>query len=339
MRLFEVILSKKYECTAKTIIFTVSVNPKCMMHKLKVLFVCSGNNPTGKSPNVEIQASGLMHAGVNVHFFEIKKKGFSGYIHYAFKLRSFLKKNSFDVIHAHYGLSGMLASLAGANPLVVTIMGSELYLNNAIRKATVFFVRHVWKYTIVQSEKMKKTAGRADVIVLPNGVDIEKFRAIDVSEAKKRTGFTHGKHVIWVARPDRPEKNVALAKEAIGLLQDDGFVLDIIFDKTYDEIPYFFRAADVLLLTSKWEGSPNVIKEALAARLPVVSNDVGNVKEMLSGIKGCFVTGDDAESLSGALREAVKYKDKVDGDKVLRGLGMDTVSNKLKEIYDSVRLK
>ena len=308
-----------------------------MTLKLKILFVCSGNNPTGRSPNVEIQASGLIQAGVNVTFFEIDRKGASGYLFNVFKLRKYLNKNSFNAIHAHYGLSGMVASLAGAKPLVVTIMGSEFYLGKTIRNATLFFIRHIWKHTIVQSEKMKEIAGRKDIIVLPNGVEIEKFRAIDIETAKEKTGFTHGKHIIWVARPDRPEKNLKLAEETIGLLRDEGFVLDVIYGKSYDEMPYFFRAADALLLTSKWEGSPNVIKEALAARLPVVTNNVGNVKEMLSGINGCFVTGDDAKSLSDALRKAVEYKDKIDGDEKIKGLNMDIVSNKLIKIYESVK--
>ena len=305
------------------------------MGKIKILFVCSGNNVTGISFNVDVQAKGLVDAGVEVDFFQIKGKKWKGYLKNIFRLRRYLKGNSYDVVHAHYGLSGMAASLAGAKPLVVTIMGSELYLNFLLKVSVQLFSRFVWKTVIVQSEKMRRmTSGKA--FVLPNGVDLGMFKNIDMLKAKEITGFSKGKHVIWVSDPGRMEKNFMLAKEAVKELNDEAVSLDVVNGVPHDVIPNYFAAADALLLTSKWEGSPIVVKEALAAGLPVVSVDVGDVKELLSGVDGCYVVKSNAGDIAEALKMALSFGRRTDGIKKVEHLDMKIVSEKLKAIYRSL---
>ena len=306
------------------------------MDKLKVLFVCSGNNTTGRSVNIDVQAGGLMEAGVDVAFFEIKGKGLTGYLRNIFLLRSYLKNSSFDAVHAHYGLSGMAASLAGAGPLVVTLMGSELYLNFVLKHAVIFFARFVWSTVIVQSGKMNRMiSGKG--IVLSNGIDLQKFQNVDVEKALEVTGFEKGKHVIWVSDPYRAEKNFSLAEKAVKMLDDENVSLDVVNGVPHDEVPYYFRAADVLLLTSKWEGSPIVVKEALAAGLPVVSTDVGDVKELLSGVDGCYVTGSTESDIANALKKALSFNGRTGGAAKVKELDIKKVSERLKDIYGSIR--
>lgn len=309
------------------------------MHKIEVLFVCSGNNDSGRSPNVDVQAAGLMDVGVEVHFFEISDKGIKGYVKNIFKLRNYLRKNTFDVIHAHYGLSGIVASLAGAKPLLVTIMGSEMYMNKAFRKLMMFFMRYVWKKTIVQSEQMKMLVGGKRVVVLPNGVDVSRFSSVSRKEAEKITGYDKGKHVIWVSDPSRVEKDITLAEDAINCLEDKSVKLEIIYGQPYDKIPFYFRAADVLLLTSKWEGSPNVVKEALAAGLPVVSVDVGDVSDLLSGVAGCYVAKSNTEDIAAALVKALAFGKETNGIEKVKHLEMKTISNRIKDVYKTIIAK
>ncbi len=305
------------------------------MKKLKVLFVCGGNNASGRSPNVDVQAEGLTGAGVDVEFFEVKGKGLKGYLGAVSELKKALKKNDFDVVHAHYGLSGIVASLAGAKPLVVTLMGSELYMNGSFRLAMKFFSRLVWNNIIVQSEKMKAVAGK-NAIVLPNGVNIRQFRNVDRVKAKEITGFLSGKHVIWVSNPERQEKNYKLAKETVEFLNRKDVSLEVVKDVPHDDIPYYFSAADALLLTSKWEGSPIVVKEALASGLPVVSVDVGDVKELTAGVDGCYVTGSNAEQLAEALSKALSFEGRTYGIKNIEQLDTKIISKRLKDIYQKM---
>ena len=309
------------------------------MQKIKVLFVSSGNNNSGRSPNVDIQAAGLMDIGVEVHFFEISNKGVTGYLKNSIKLRNHLRKNTFDVVHAHYGLSGVVASMAGAKPLLVTIMGSELYMNKMFRSVMIFFIRHVWKKTIVQSKQMRMIAGGSRVLVLPNGVDINRFTSVSRREAIEETGYNSGKHIIWVSNPLRPEKNFKLAEDAVDVLKDKDVTLEVVNSKAYKRIPLYFRAADVLLLTSKWEGSPNVVKEALAAGLPVVSVDVGDVKDFLNGVAGCYIAKSNPEDIARALVKALSYGKETTGIEKVKHLDIKTVSVRIKDVYKSMMVK
>lgn len=306
------------------------------MQKLKVLFVCSGNNNSGRSPNVDVQAAGLVDAGVNVQFFEIRGEGAAGYAKNIIKLKKHLKNNRYDVIHAHYGLSGVVASLAGAKPLLVTIMGSELYMNRILRSVMIYFIRHIWQKTLVQSEQMKAIAGGGQTTVLPNGVNINRFTSVNHEEALQKTGFSRGKHIIWVSDPLRTEKNFKLAKDAVALLKDSEVKLDVVNGKPYKEIPYFFSAADTLLLTSKWEGSPNVVKEALAAGLPIVSVDVGDVKDFLSEVEGCYITKSNPEDVAVALTKALLFGKQTNGIEKVKHLDMKTISERIKDVYNSM---
>ncbi len=306
------------------------------MHKLKVLFVCSGNNTNGRSPNVDVQATGIKDAGVDVHFFEIRGKGVAGYLKNIFKLRKYLKSYSYDVIHAHYGLSGMVASLAGAKPLLVTIMGSELYLNRTLRSLMILFIRHIWRRVVVQSEQMKKIVGGNGTIVLPNGVDIDRFTSVSREEALQNTGFDSSRHIIWVSDPLRPEKNFKLAGDSIALLKEGDVKLEVVHGKPYKEIPYYFRAADALLLTSQWEGSPNVVKEALAAGLPVVSVDVGDVKELINNVEGCYIANRNPEDIAEALTKALLYGKETNGLEKVKHLSMKIISDRIKDVYNSM---
>jgi len=305
------------------------------MNNLKVLFVCGGNNASGRSPNVDVQAEGLKKAGVDIPFFEIKGKGLQGYLKSVPLLKDILRKDHFDVVHAHYGLSGIVASLAGAKPLVVTIMGSELHLSSLFLFTMKFFSKFVWKKVIVQSNRMKSILGD-NAIVLPNGVDIDRFKNINPDEARKVTGFKTGKHIIWVSDPGRKEKNFALAKKAVDLLNRQVVSLDVVNGIPHEKIPFYFKAADVLLLTSRWEGSPIVVKEAIASGLPVVSTDVGDVKELVSGTDGCYVTKDSALELSEALKKALEFPGRTDGLKNIAHLDLSSVSEKLRDVYLSM---
>ena len=305
------------------------------MDKLRVLFVCSGNNVSGRSPNVDIQAEGVMQAGVEVEFFEIIGKGVTGYLKNVSVLRKYLRKNQFDVIHAHYALSGIVASLAGAAPLVVTIMGSELNLGRMLPFVTKFFSRFVWNKVIVQSAKMSMAVGK-DAVILPNGVDLQKFKDVDRKKAIELTGFKSGKQIIWVSDPGRDEKNFGLAERAVEALNDAGVSLLVVNGVPHDDIPFYFRAADVLLLTSKWEGSPIVVKEALASGLPVVSVDVGDVRELLSGVDGCYVAGDSPEDIALQLKKALSFTGRTDGIKNVEHLDIKIISERLKYLYLSM---
>jgi len=100
-----------------------------MEDKLKVLFVSGGNSSSFDiAPFIKAQGQSLADAGLSISYFTVKGKGFLGYLRNAALLRRFLKKNTFDLIHAHYTLSGWTAVLAFSRiPVVLSLMGSDAY--------------------------------------------------------------------------------------------------------------------------------------------------------------------------------------------------------------------
>lgn len=306
---------------------------------MKVLFVASGNQ--GKaSPVVKAQGDALVKAGVDVDYFLIKGKGIKGYLSQVRPLRKYWKAHHFDVIHAHYSLSAYVASLAGVKPLVVSLMGSDVKATGWHSKFVRLFSKlFCWKDVIVKSKDMAEAVRIKDVNVIPNGVDMDLFVLMDKNKCQKRLGWDEGKkHILFPANPSRPEKDFQLAQDAIKLL-DQNVAIHVFQQVEHQETVYLFNAADAVLLTSKWEGSPNVIKEALACCRPIVSTNVGDVKERLVGIEGCYVaeTREPAE-LAGLLKRALDCEKPTKGRDAIFSAGLDNIQilKKIINIYKKV---
>lgn len=308
---------------------------------MKVLFVCSGNSQFGISPIVKTQGESLRKNGVELDYFPIKGKGFKGYIKSIPKLKRFLKSHKYDIVHAHYSLSAIVASLANAKPLVVSLMGSDVQAKIFWRLITKLFNQIYWKEIIVKTDRMKKQIGTADALVIPNGVDFDTFKPIDKHTAKKRVGFNNKQHIIFVANPQREEKNYQLAKEAFDLLNDKNIELNILSDVEHNLMPYYMNAADVLLLTSLWEGSPNVIKEAMACNLPIVSTDVGDVKAAICNTEGCYIASFDPEDVAGKIKMALGFGKRTNGrERIIKlGFDSDTIAKRIINVYKEVLYK
>jgi len=304
---------------------------------MKVLFVCSGNSEFGISPIVKAQGESLKKNRVEIECFLIKGKGIYGYLKNILPLRKYLKNNDFDVIHAHYSLSAYVASLAGAKPIVVSLMGSDVNSGIIAKLIIKIFNFIFWEKCIVKAESMKKKIGIKNSHVIPNGVDFEKFKEIDKEIAKEKINFNlQKKHIIFVANPDRYEKNFKLAKEAFNLLDDKSVELNVVCDVTHEMIPYYYYAADVLLLTSLWEGSPNVIKEAMACNCPIVSTDVGDVKEVIENTEGCYITSFESEDVAEKLKLALKFGKRTNGRENIKHLDSNIIAKKIIKIYEEV---
>lgn len=303
---------------------------------MRVLFISSYNFNGSISPIVKNQADSLHNETCSISFFGIKGKGIKGYLKNVLTLREFLAENSFDVIHAHYSFSGIVASLAGAKPLVVSLMGSDIkssYLGKLIIRSFNFLF---WDIVIVKSNDSKQTLGIDDVHVVPNGVSFARFYPQDLTECKKKLEWNlNKKHILFAADPSRPEKNFALLHEASQFLNMD--IYEIVFLKNIQnkDVPLYLNAADIVVLCSLWEGSPNVIKEALACNRPIVSSDCGDVKELISNIDGCYISPFDPKSFAESILLASTFHT-ISGRKQISFLDSNLVSKKLISIYNSI---
>jgi glycosyltransferase involved in cell wall biosynthesis len=300
---------------------------------MKILFISSGNLFNGISPIVLKQGKSLENEGIQVEFFTITGRGFRGYLKNVGRIRSHLHKNKYDLIHAHYWLSGIIASLAGAKPLIVSLMGTEARTGRLSRIIIRYYSRNVWDHTIVKSIRIRKELNLPATTVLPNGVDLDLFRQISREEVRKIAGVESGKIILFASDPSRYEKNYSLAEEAVRRAGIEQGHLLVVNSKPHEMIPYFMNAGDVLLLTSYWEGSPNVIKEAMACGLPIVSTDVGDVREVISDTAGCFITGYDPGEIADKLNSAIRFGRRTDGREKIKHLDEKIIAKKLSGIY------
>lgn len=306
---------------------------------MKVLFVASGNKTVGTvSAFVRSQYDSLLREGIEMILYPIVGHGFRGYLRHYWSLRKLIRKEQPDVVHAHYSTCGYLATMASLgykNKVVVSILGSFPKENRKC-KIVRFFVDHIWDSTIVKSERTRRQLGR-NVQVIPNGVNIEQFQIIGQDNARDIVGFDEKKkYVIFVSNPDRPEKNYLLAERAVGMLNDHSVELFPVFNKTHDDVVAYMCAADVLLMTSVSEGSPNVIKEAMACNCPIVVTDVGDVHERLDGLEGCYVAKTRKEKeIAELIGKALQFGKRTNGRNALlkQELTTEMVAKRIVEVY------
>ncbi len=304
---------------------------------MKILFISSGRSGHVGSV-VKNQGESLKKSGIKVEYFLIKP-GFCGYFVSIFKIRKAFKKNNYDIAHAHYNLCGIVAALAGCKPLIVSLMGSDIYMSKTLGLITKFFYNYIWDSVIVKTQRMKEQFNLKRANVIPNGVDVSKFKPIPVTEAKKYLNLNVSKkYLMFISSPARPEKNFQLARKAVELLNRNDIVLLPVYNVPNSEIVYYLNAADTLLLTSKYEGSPNVIKEAMACNCPIVSTDVGDVKWVIDDTEGCYLASANPEDIAEKLQLAIDFREKnlqTNGRQRIIELGLDseTVANKIIEVY------
>lgn len=306
---------------------------------MKVLFISSGNR--GISPVVRNQGDSLLLQDVTVDYYPIKGKGVLGYLSNVGKLRIYLRENHFDVIHAHYSLTAFVASLAMASPLVVSLMGSDVKKGLVYRMFIhIFAFFFSWKTIIVKSEDMKTSLKIKRAKVIPNGVDISRFCELPQRDCQIKLGWDENKrHILFPANNTRPVKNYRLLEQAVKILKDKDLEIHWFDNIPNEETPLWYNAADVVVMTSLWEGSPNAIKEAMACNRPVVSTKVGNVDWLFGETKGCFFTNFSARDCADKILAALAFSGRTNGRQYIINLGLsnDLVAKRLVEIYEDVR--
>lgn len=301
---------------------------------MKILIIAS-HNKGYYAPFIEEQAAALKRNGCEIEFFGVTGKGIKGYISALPELKRSIRNFEPDIIHAHYGLSGLLANLQRKVPVVTTYHGSDINEKSVLPFSRI--AMRLSRFNIFVSQRTLEIAKpKRNYALIPCGVDLNELQLTAKSEARKRLGFAEdGKYVLFAGAFNNAVKNYPLAKSAMSLLPE----AELIELKGYsrNEVNLLMCAADAILMTSHTEGSPQVIKESMACGCPVVSVDVGDVKELCADIPGCFVCDRSAKALANGLSAAFGYE-RTEGRKriIERGLTNELISGKLLKIYRSV---
>jgi glycosyltransferase involved in cell wall biosynthesis len=331
--------------------------------------------PTAASPwvgtFVEQQIEGLRRIGLEVRVLCLERPngdadartmqflsgGVRAYSGAGGRIRHLAAELRPDIVHVMYG--GVMAEVAtravSDTPIVVSFCGADLLGEPARRLGKRLSIR----YGIFASHA---AARRADAIVvkssnlrdalparidprrvwtIPNGIDLDLFKPMDPGGCREQLGWREGSfHVLFPSFPENLCKGFDLAREAVGRLSASGMRVELhtLRDRPHFEIPLWLNACDCLILTSRVEGSPNIVKEALACNRSVVSVDVGDVRERLEGIAGCVVALATADDLAAKLRILLGRAGgaRVAGRERVEDLSLERIAERLLGVYRDV---
>jgi teichuronic acid biosynthesis glycosyltransferase TuaC len=320
---------------------------------MKVLFVVSANKEFGMSPFVKSQGESLVNNGVNIDYYLIDKGGIKGYLSHIKLLKEKIKSNSYNVIHAHYTYSGWVSLLTNTKtPKLVSFMGADVYgsvnangkknikayFNYTLSKLIQPFIGHI----IAKSKHLQSYIYiKKKSSVIPNGVNFKKYKIIPQEEARNTLNINPiKKQILFLGNKKNPRKNYKLLEKAFEVIKDENVeLMDINYPIKPDLVPTYINASDVVILTSYLEGSPNVIKEAMACSCPIVSVDVGDVKEVISNTKGCYISKYEYKDLADKILKAITFKGKTTGRVDVKHLEINNIAKKIINIYDDLQNK
>ncbi len=303
-------------------------------------------------PFVRREAQALRAAGHAVEIFGFDNASYLPWRVAAqvFRLRAAVRRFRPDVVHAQFGKFNALAAAlaAGRVPLVVTFRGTDINRNSrysrlrsALGVAASQLAALAAHAVVCVSREIASKLWKKDSVVIPTGVDTRLFVPGDRASARRRLGFAaHERIVLFNAGRNPAVKDPDLAAAAVAEARrharDVRFVV-LEGEVAPDDIPLYMNAADVLLVTSRTEGSPTVVQEAMACNLPVVSVDVGDVRERLAGVSHCAVVASrDPVQLGAALAEVLRAPRRSDGRRHAETLSLEAIAARLQQIYRAV---
>ena len=319
---------------------------------MKVLFVCSGNNKDFDIiPFIKDQGESLRSEGIEVDYYPVVGKGLRGYVKAGFMLRRFLQKNQYDLIHAHFTYCGWTALIGAGRkiPVVLSLMGTDangeykgknkVVLKSKLSSFLTWLIQPFVSAIISKSSNISASVYRKHKsFIIPNGVDLEKFRPLLPEERDCHLAANGKKKVLFLGSRTKSGKNFPLAQAA---LQQPGMeYAEMIapYPVSHEDIPWYLNEADVLVFPSFMEGSPNVIKEAMACNCPIVSTDVGDVRWVLGNTPGCYIASFDARDFAEKIHLALNANNitgRTNGRQRIidLGLDMDTVARRIADVY------
>lgn len=303
------------------------------------------------------QVESVRARGVEVDVLHLPRHELGRYVYRGLgrKVKDAVASFDPDLVHVAYG--GVMAETVTRSirdrPVLVTFHGTDLLAGRAsgflhalaLRLGVVASHRAARRAAgvIVVSrtllDALPRSLDRSRVWVVPNGVDLSRFRPLDWAECQRTLGWHPARtHVLFPASPSRPVKRFELAEAAVAAANRDGADIELhaLERVAHDDVPMWLNAASAILLTSAHEASPVIVKEALACNVPVVSVDVGDVCERVADVEGCFIADATPEDLAAKLLRALARGEPIAGRERVAELSLERVATQVHRIYASL---
>lgn len=307
---------------------------------MKVLFIVSGNSQNKIVPFVKSQADSLINAGIELDFYLVEGKGIGGYLSNLKPLRKKIKQNNYNVLHSHYSYMGLLTIFTFTNNYkVLSLMGSDVYpgynsngmpnyfkwiINYTLLMAVCLFTDKI----VVKSKNIYKYIPfKNKTEVIPNGVNFEKYKPSSDFLGTER-------NVLFFGNIRDSRKNYDLAKNAFDNFNDGQWRLLTPYPIDPNCVPSVLNSARILICTSLNEGSPNIIKEAMACNIPIVSTKVGDVEEVIGKTEGCYLSSFDAIEFALNMKKSATFNSRTQGRNHIAHLDEKEIAKKLLYIYN-----
>ncbi len=285
---------------------------------IRVLYLFPGVAEDSAMIFAKKQVEAIQHCGVVTEIFALTSRTDMSCLRRESKrLRQQIAAFHPDLIHAQYGtMTAFLGSLAASVPLVITFRGSDLnpapsdpWIRSVLRRGLSHYAARKAARMICVSEGLKRRLwwGRDRAVVLPSGVDADLFVPQPRPEARAALGWGASERIVLfnaglspaVKRLDLAQAAVAEAQQSCGPIR----LVSLGGRVPHAMVATMMNGADCLLLTSDWEGSPTIVQEAMACNLPVLSVDVGDVRERLAQVTPSRIVGRDPVDMAHALVE------------------------------------
>ncbi|MBQ9893652.1 MAG: glycosyltransferase family 4 protein [Bacteroidales bacterium] len=307
---------------------------------MNVLIVHSGNavSDSQEYTFVREQGDALTDLGVHVSYFSVVGKGAKGYLSALPKLKQAIKDNRIDLIHAHYGLCGTLCVLQRTVPVIITFHNGETLTTKGRILSSIaarFSAHNIFVAQHIHDKLLSIPDGYS---ILPCGIDLKKLPLCEKTDSARELGLPQDRpNILFGGSFSNERKNYPLAKEAVSLLP---FPVNLIELKGYSrsQVNKLLCGCDLFLLPTKSEGSPQVVKEAMACNCPIVATGVADIPELLSGVSQSYVTGFDAVEIARCIEKIIQAGERSDGRQKIDTMKLDNpeVAKQLIAIYQDV---
>lgn len=307
---------------------------------MKVLLVHSGNAVAGNSEKytfVREQGESLRVLGVDIVYFSVIGKGVIGYLSNYKRLQKAIKAFQPNLIHAHFGLCGALCVMQSKIPVVITCHNGEtlsrygnVITSLAIQRAahTICVAQHIYDKLYFKPK---------NYTIKPCGIEITDV--MEKSIAQQKMNLPKDKiNILFGGSFSNLRKNVALANAALKILNRDDINLIEMKGFSREQVTLLYNACDMLLLPTKSEGSPQVLKEAMAYNCPVVATDVADIAYLLDGVSNSYVTTFDPADVADKIQKVIASGERTNGRERIMQLRLtnNEVAKTIKTIYENI---
>lgn len=307
---------------------------------MKVLLVHSGNAVYGNSERytfVREQGESLRALGVDVEYFAVVGKGIRGYLSNYKNLQKAIKEFQPKLIHAHFGLCGALCVIQSKVPVVITCHNGEtlswygnIITSLAVQRAahTICVAQHIYDKLYLKPKKYT---------IKPCGIEITDV--IEKTTAQQAMNLPMDKiNILFGGSFSNLRKNVALANAALNILNRNDINLIEMKGFSREQVTRLYNACDMLLLPTKSEGSPQVLKEAMAYNCPIVATDVADIAYLLDGVSNSYVTTFEPSDVADKIQKVIALGERTNGRERIMQLRLTNseVAKTIKTIYESI---